>query len=205
MASVNKLAVSTAGQNHFRRRVIGVIDETLKVIDMVTAQSREVFSGISVETLNWKPAPQRWSAGQCLDHLITAHSAYFPIFEQVQRGDYLGRAWERIPLLPFLLGRSLAEGLSGEAAKMMKAPADFWPSESDIPADIIPRFLTHQEELAAHICELREDDLGRVITSPANRWVVYSLTDTCRIIAAHESLHFRQAKGTLELFQTRVR
>jgi hypothetical protein len=183
---------------------MGVIEDTLKVIEEVTAQSRELFVGLSAETLNWKPAPGRWSAGQCLDHLITANNTYFPIFEQVRRGEHRARAWERVPLLPALFGRSLAEGLSGEAAEMMEAPAVFRPSQSSIPSDIVPRFLAHQDELAAYIRGLREDDLGRVITSPASRWVVYSLRDTCRIIAAHEALHFRQAKRTLELSQSKT-
>src|SRR6266540_6372609 len=117
---------------------MSVIEETLQVIADVTAHSRELLSGLSAETLNWKPAPRRWSAAQCLEHMIAAHSAYFPIFERVRRGEYRSRAWERIPLLPLLFGLSLAEGLNGEAAKMMKAPPVFQPSQSAIPADIVP-------------------------------------------------------------------
>jgi hypothetical protein len=90
--------------------------------------------------------------------------------------------------------------MRGEAAEMIKAPVVFWPSQSDLPADIVPRFLAHQDELAEHIRRLREEDLGRVITSPVTRWVVYSLRDTCRIIAVHETLHSRQVRTTLELF-----
>jgi len=145
---------------------MSVIEDTLNIIDLVTAQSREMLVGLSAEALNWKPAPERWSIAQCLDHLISAHSSYFPIFDQVRRGEYRRRLWERVPLLPVLFGRSLVEGMRGEAAEMIKAPAVFWPSQSGIPADIVPRFLAHQDELAEHIRRLREEDLGRVITSP---------------------------------------
>jgi hypothetical protein len=30
------------------------------------------FENITQEQLNWKPAPESWSIGQCLDHLVVA-------------------------------------------------------------------------------------------------------------------------------------
>jgi len=86
----------------------------------------------------------------------------------------------------------------------MKAPRVFRPSQSHITADIMARFLDHQAELADCIRALDPGDLGRVITSPANHWVVYSLGDACRIIRAHEALHFRQAKNSLELCHSKT-
>ncbi len=34
--------------------------------------ARELVSGLSNAQLNWKPAPEKWSIAQCLDHLTVA-------------------------------------------------------------------------------------------------------------------------------------
>ncbi|MGH7471115.1 MAG: DinB family protein [Longimicrobiales bacterium] len=38
--------------------------------------------------LNWKPAPDSWSVGQCLDHLININREYDPTFDRIQKGEH---------------------------------------------------------------------------------------------------------------------
>ena len=65
---------------------------------------------------------------------------------------------------------------------------------------MINRFLAHQAELIRY--GRRMDELGVnqvIIVSPVNSKVAYSVNDSLSIIAAHENLHFNQARRVWEL------
>ncbi|HRF37808.1 MAG TPA: hypothetical protein PK198_03385 [Saprospiraceae bacterium] len=69
------------------------------------------------------------------------------------------------------------------------------PAQSEIGAEILERFSKHQQDLK----KLLEDssDLiqkGAVISSPANRNIVYTLETAFDIIVAHEQRHLEQAR-----------
>ena len=72
------------------------------------------------------------------------------------------------------------------------------PSTSEISGDIIDRFSRHQEALK-HLIESSEDLVaaGTVISSPANKHLVYKLETAFDIIIAHEQRHFEQAREVL--------
>jgi len=64
------------------------------------------------------------------------------------------------------------------------------------------RFKNHQEALKQRIKEV--DDLvkkGTVISSPANKIIVYKLETAFDIIVTHEQLHLEQAKEILNLLK----
>ena len=58
----------------------------LERIDAVTSAAKDEFCALSATQLNWKPHPESWSIGQCLDHLITTNNTYFPMLEQIAQG-----------------------------------------------------------------------------------------------------------------------
>jgi uncharacterized damage-inducible protein DinB len=60
------------------------IDEIVDRLNEVTRDARAAFGGLSHEKLNWKPAPERWSVAQCLDHLITINRLYFALFTEMR-------------------------------------------------------------------------------------------------------------------------
>ena len=68
------------------------------------------------------------------------------------------------------------------------------PSQSTINADILDRFLQHQEELADFIDSCADlVDQKQIISSPANRNIVYPLSRAFDIIVAHEQRHLEAA------------
>ena len=56
---------------------------------------RSEFSNISLEQLNWKPSPESWSMGQCLEHLVISDGSYFPGFKKLSEGTYKMSFWEK--------------------------------------------------------------------------------------------------------------
>ena len=69
------------------------------------------------------------------------------------------------------------------------------PSISLVRGDILDQFEKHQQELKQLITS-SEDLLekGTVISSPANRMIVYKLETAFDIMVAHEKRHLEQAR-----------
>jgi hypothetical protein len=153
------------------------------------------FGHLTDWQLNWKPRPDQWSVGQCLDHLIVTNTTYFSQFEQLTKGQKQATLWERLPLWPRVCGKLMHRVVAPETARPVKAPQIFQPSGSPVGPQIVSAFVTHQDELISWIKATGNLDRQRtILTSPVTSFITYSLQDTLRIILAHEKLHIQQAK-----------
>ena len=162
-------------------------------------RAEEQFGGLTARQLNWRPNPEEWSVGQCLDHLILATTLYFPAFRDIQAGTKRSTFWERVPVLPSLFGPWLIRLLSPERSAKMPAPAVFCPTESLVEPQIVRTFAATQEELVRFMAGTAPRDLDRIVTSPASRFITYDLLDAYRIIVVHAQLHLQQARRVTEL------
>lgn len=164
----------------------------------IADETSSTFGNLSVAQLNWKPSPERWSVGQCFDHLLTANKGYFPVIEEVLAGKKR-TFWQSIPVLPGLAGRLLIKSLDPSTTRKVKAPKRFEPAQSSISGSIINDFVAQQGRIVEKMKATEHLDLENiVITSPAAAVITYSLIDAYRIIVVHEQRHFQQAKRVTE-------
>ena len=182
----------------FHRESLPVLIDVAKT---VPARVRAEFGALRTDQLNWKPAADTWSVGQCFDHLLTSNSEYFPIFDRVLQGQSKTNTfWERLPGLPRFWGQMLIKSVSPDAARKQKAPKIFAPTTSAVDAGIIPRFIDQQERVISYLNTITAVDADRIIiTSPVARVITYSLLDACRVIVAHEQRHMLQARRVTQL------
>jgi hypothetical protein len=156
------------------------------------------FGALTAAQLNWKPSPQVWSIAQCLDHLMASNSTYMPIVELVLAGQKPTSIWQAVPLLPRMWGKLLIRQLSPENKRKTRTVRVFEPSSSPLGADIVARFVAHQQDMIRLIERTAQLDLEHIIiTSPALGFVTYSLRDAYEIIVVHEQRHVLQAKRLL--------
>ena len=174
------------------------LSSLIAAADNIAAEAQQTFGDLTAQQLNWKPNAESWSIGQCFDHLMTANESYFPIIEQIIKGEKPRTFWESLPVLPTFFGWMLIKYLSPESTKKLKAPDVFKPSSSDIDPNIINNFVRQQNQLTFLMRQTAELDLRRTkITSPALRFVTYSLIDAYTIIVVHEKRHSQQARKVL--------
>src|SRR5256885_6283070 len=167
-------------------------------LTIITDQAQFKFGSLTARQLNWKPSAETWSIGQCFDHLVAANRAYIPIFEQVIIGRKQTTFWEKIPLLPKIFGKLLIKYLSPQSARKLNAPEVFKPSTSGVDEDIISRFIEQQKQMMMLMKRTEGFNLSRMrITSPAVRFITYSVMNAYEIIVVHEKRHFRQAERVL--------
>jgi hypothetical protein len=103
--------------------------------------------------------------------------------------------WQRLPVLPGVLGRALIRSQAPTAARKFNAPSKAQPAASDISAGIIQAFVAQHDSAVTRLCELDERHAARVImVSPFIKVVTYSVLDGWRLVFAHDRRHFEQAR-----------
>jgi hypothetical protein len=168
-------------------------------IDNNTNRFLDHFGRLNPEELNWKTNPETWSIAQNLDHLIVINSSYFPALEQMRNGKYKLPMISKFGFLVSFFGKTVLKAVEPERKKKSKTFPIWEPDESTIPGDILDRFSSHQEDLKKEI-ELSAllIEQGALISSPANRNIVYKLETAFDIIVTHEQRHLEQAKEVLD-------
>lgn len=152
------------------------------------------FTNISLEQLNWKPSPEKWSIGQCLEHLIISDSCYFPDLEKITTGTYNMSHWEKYSPFTSLCGRILKDQLQEQVKRKMTAPKIIRPSSSELKLEIMEQYFNNLDRFLNYISKCSDIDIDdTIINSPTISIVTYSLRDAFYFLVAHEHRHINQA------------
>lgn len=179
-------------------RLADRVSALTSVLSQVSDDATRAFGALTLDELNWTPAPARWSVAQCFDHLITTHSKYFPIFARLAAGDVRMSWWERYSPFSGFFGRLFVSSLDPANPTKRPTTANAKPSSGRIGADIIERFAAHQAEMIASVRRLPPTlDPEVIITSPLLSIVTYRLDDALVFLGLHCRRHFQQAQRVL--------
>jgi hypothetical protein len=169
-------------------------------LDNITLSFLSSFGSLALEQLNWKPNPETWSIAQNIEHLILVNETYYPVLASVKTGTYTTPFIARIGFVVSFMGRTILDAVKPDRKKKMKTFPIWEPTTSQVEGDILKRFEQHQTELKQQFDAAKEwVDKGTIISSPANRNIVYKLETAFDIIISHEQRHFEQAKEILQL------
>ncbi len=165
-------------------------------LDAVAQEAQAAFGGFDARQLNWRPDAAQWSVAQCFEHLLLANRLMLRAAEDALNGARPRTLWERLPILPRVLGRMLIRSQTPGAARKFTAPSKARPTASDIAADIIQRFVEQHRDAVTWLEALDERRAARVImTSPFIKVITYSVLDGCRLVFAHDRRHLEQARN----------
>ena len=172
-------------------------------IDEITRNFREEFGTLTTDELNRKPNGGTWSIAENMEHLISVNESYFPIVEQLKAGNYKKPFLAKSPFFVKFMGNTLLKSVSPDRKKKMKTFPIWEPKEATVLPDILPVFERHQAALKRLMGEAEEFVQHRtVISSPANRNIVYTLERAFEVIIAHEKRHFNQASEVMDAIFT---
>lgn len=174
------------------------IDGVVSLLGSVTSDVRDSFGGLTAEQLNWKPAPDSWSIGQCLDHLIKSNEEFYPELDKLAAGTRKNTLWQSISPLSGVAGAFLVSTLKKEGNKV-KTNQKMTPP-SDVAADIVERFSQHQSQFIEKIRATAGADWHKtVLTSPFVKIMTYRMDTGIEAIIEHEKRHVRQAKRVMAM------
>ena len=148
------------------------------------------FAPLETALLNYKPAPERWSILECLEHL-NRYSRYYH--------TQLARALEQpsSPRAEFShswLGRKSIDAVRPENRKAQKTLARMNPNQSQLDAATVAEFLDHQTQLLRLLTRAQAANLNRkVVAVEFFRLLKLSLGDALEFLVAHQERHVQQA------------
>jgi len=163
------------------------------------AEARSVVDGLNDAQLNWKPATDKWSIAQCLEHLTAASSGFNPYFvDAIERGRQRFAAASPPTYQPSFMGRWLIKHVEPESPRKLRAPKIFKPSASNVQ-NSLNHFLEQQKTFLKFVGETIGIDYNRTrLRSPVTPLVRYSLADAYVITVSHEQRHLQQARRVRE-------
>jgi hypothetical protein len=165
-------------------------------LDDIARDAQATFGRYDSPQLNWRPDATRWSVAQCFEHLLTANRLMFEAADSALNEATRPTRWQRMPMLPGVFGRMLVRSQAPSTARKFTAPPKAQPSTSDIPVDVIQRFIEQQRHAVLCVQALDEPIAARTImASPFIRFITYSVLDGWRLVFAHNRRHFEQARA----------
>ena len=164
-------------------------------LDGLAREAQATFGAFDTRQLNWRPDAARWSVAQCFEHLLQMNrlmiqAAADGLNEKVPR-----TIWQRLPVLPAVLGRVMVRSQLPDSTRKFTSPSRGRPSNSDIAADVVARYVEQQRDAVMRLQAIDEHDAARAIMiSPFIKVVTYSVLDGWRLIFAHGRRHVEQAR-----------
>ena len=167
-------------------------------IDETTIGFKQSFGNLSAQQLNFKPHAETWSTAQNIDHLIVINQTYYPVIKSLREGNYKTPFIAKLGFMVNFLGKMILGSVQPDRKRKMKTFPIWEPATSEISADILIRFEKHQTELKNMITGCRDLlEKGTIISSPANKNIVYKLETAFDIVVTHEQRHLEQAREVL--------
>ena len=155
------------------------------------------FGLLDARQLNWQPGAGRWSAAQCFQHLVTANRLMLRQAADALDGAHPRTLWQRLPVVPRLLGRALIRSQVPNSSRKFTAAPAATPA-SGVPPDIVRQFVEQHRAALEQVTAIDESTLARAImVSPFIKVVTYSVLDGWRLIVAHDWRHIEQARRVL--------
>ncbi len=163
-----------------------------------TLNATENLKQEPIDLLNWKPAPERWSVLECIEHLNLYGDFYLPeIARRIRESQKPAEPYFSAGLLGDYFAKSM---LPKEKLNKMKTFDDKNPNGSDLSLYTIDRFIAQQKELLVLLNKSRSVSLNKTKTSISiSKLITLRLGDTIRVVIYHNQRHLVQANKVLSL------
>lgn len=163
--------------------------------EAIKEDARALLANLTDKQFNWRSAPGRWSIAECIDHLRASGAPMLPRIAKVMEQARTDGVFSRGPFRHSFLGNLFVRYLEPPPRFKSKAPKILVPTPDRPMAELVPEFMTLQDQLQRRIHEANGIDLARVkIVSPITKLVKLSLGQWFALLAAHERRHLWQAR-----------
>jgi hypothetical protein len=168
---------------------VQLIDE----LDTSDRRATDLARGLSSEQLNWKPAADVWSLGQCLHHLYVTNEVYVPAIAQSLDDRAPSPVQE---IAPGWLGgwfiRTYIE--PSPRSKKARAPRKIAPAQQ-VDSSVLDLFLRSNDVARALVRRAGAYDVNRIrFRNPFLPLLRFSVGTGLEIVCRHQRRHLLQAE-----------
>lgn len=177
-----------------------LLNELYQQVDVLLNTAKEQLLKEQELVLLRQPAPEKWSAAQCLDHLNGYARFYIPAIEKAIAGKLSGSLLPA-PSPVFKSGwlgdyftKMMLPKADGHPGMKMQAPKGYRPLANLDAKAVVNEFIGWQESMQKVLEQAKMVKLESIrIPTTLGSWLKFSLGDTFRFVIAHEQRHMAQA------------
>lgn len=162
-------------------------------LDIIDQKTRDLTAGLTVEQLNWQPAPGVWSIGQCLEHLCLGNEVYLPAISSALERKAGSPVQEITPgWFARWFIRSFIE--PSPVTKRGSAPKKIVPG-GRVAFSVVDRFLRGNQEARQLIRQAEAYNVNRIrFVNPFVPLLRFTVGTGLKITCGHERRHLLQAE-----------
>jgi len=170
--------------------------DTTEFFDQLTNQvlalrvlSHQRLRPLTSEELNRRPAYDKWSAAQCLEHLNLVGGYYLPSLKARLRLAQASGSEARPQVRSGWLGRYFTETAqknNGLGDNLLRRPKQYAPTGVRLTGTVVESFNRQLDELLRLLLLARQVDAGAVrVPNPLHPWLRLRLTDVLESLVTH--------------------
>jgi hypothetical protein len=185
--------MATASQDaltDWSRRLIAELDASDR-------RAERLAKTLSLEQLNWRPRPDAWSVGQCLQHLLITNDVYLPAIAASLEAQRQSRVEE---ILPGWLGRWFIRKFIQPSpdSSRARAPKKIEPGIK-VESSVLDAFVRSNDGTRALVRRASNYDVNRIrFKNPFVPMVRFTVGTGFEIVSKHQSRHLLQAERVRE-------
>jgi hypothetical protein len=165
----------------------------------INREVQSLTAGLTDEQFNWRPAVNRWSIAENLEHLTAFGRQYLPALDDAIAVGRSRSIYGEGPFRYGILDRLFAWAMEPPVRVPFKTARAVTPEGGQPVAGAVRAFLAVQEELRARVGQANGLDLVRVkVRSPFISQLAPSLGKMLGALLAHERRHLWQARRVRE-------
>lgn len=183
-----------------RVEVFGGLEAAVRQFESTKREAEELVTSLADAQVNWRPAPGRWSIGECLLHLATSTDAALPALDlAIEQAQVHG--WTACG--PYRYGwftRWNVRSMEPPPAFRMRTFRIFEPPATAMRGGAVARALAESRDRLLERTRVAAGvDLKRaIVVSPAMRLFRLPLGGYLAFLAAHDRRHLWQARQVFE-------
>jgi hypothetical protein len=154
-----------------------------------------IVANLNDEQFTWRPAPDRWSIGECFEHLNLTAAAYIPAIDGAIEDARARNLRSDGPFVYPLVERLFVASNEPPPRRRFKAFKAYRPPSRLSPDTVMNAFSAWQDRLAERVKRADGLDLRRARRrSPILPIMKWSLGTMFALVLAHERRHIWQAR-----------
>lgn len=174
----------------------GGLESAREQFETTVQDARALTGSLSEAEFNWRPAPGRWSIGQCLQHLATGTDEVLPAIDRTIAAARQRQLVLQGPVRYGVFSRMMVRSMEPPVKWRMKTNRMFQPRAESLQREAVLAELTASRgRILDRVRQSTGLDLRRaIVVSPVSRLIRVPLGAYLAFLAAHDRRHLWQAR-----------
>jgi DinB family protein len=168
-------------------------DRIIEQLDAADLRVHALADRLTADQLNWRPSPQEWSIGQCLQHLLEFNREYGAAIPRALDGKHPSPVREvKIPRLSGWFMRNYVE--PGPSTRRVRSPKKIQP-DTQISPSVLNDFLQSNQQAKDLVRKAAAFNVNRIrYKNPLAPLIRFTVGVGFELTWKHELRHILQAE-----------